>query len=99
MANSKQCCATWVELMIVAIVFTILGVCVYISLMNVPIRKENIAMESRTSAPRSASQSTSVSKTAINDPLQSVSFVPIERPTTPKIRFIKLITIDPEHMT
>ena len=94
MANSKQCYATWVELMIVAIVFTIIGVCVYISLMNVPIRKENITVESSTSTPRSVSQS--VSKTATNDPLRSVSFVPIQRPTTPKLRFIKLITINPE---
>jgi hypothetical protein len=101
MANSKQYCATWVELMIVAIVFTILGVCVYISLMNVPIRKENITVESSTSTPRSAShsvsQSTSVSKTAINDPLKYVSFVPIQQPTTPKTRLIKLIRIHPEH--
>jgi hypothetical protein len=73
----------------------------YLSMRNVPVQKENVTMESNTPAQSNMparSNTLTRSKMAANDPVQSVSFVPIQQPT-PKPRPLKLITINPEGST
>jgi len=95
MSNSKQCYATWFEVIIILIICTIIGAAMYLSMRNVPVQKENTTVESRTPA---QSNTPAQSKMAANDPVQSVSFVPIQQPT-PKSRPLKLIIIKPEGST
>jgi hypothetical protein len=92
MSNSKQCYATWFEVIIILIICTIIGAAMYLSMRNVPVQKENVTMESNTPV---RSNTPVQSKMAANDPVQSISFVPIQQPT-PKPRPLKLITINPD---
>jgi hypothetical protein len=105
MTHSKPV-ATCLEVIIITIICLLVGACFYISLQYNPAHNENTTKSiipiksvpvTTTSINPVASKSASISagstKTASID---TVSFVPIQQPTTPNMRTIKLITIDPE---
>jgi hypothetical protein len=101
MSHSKPN-ATCFEVIILTIICILIGACLYISLHDVPSRNENTtksiipikAVPLTTGSSKAVSSNTASSKAASID---TISFVPIQQPTTPKTQLIKFITIDPEH--
>jgi len=105
MSHSKPV-ATCLEVIIITIICLLVGACLYISLQYNPAQNENTTKSiipiksvplTTTSinpvASKSASITTGSTKTAS---IHTVSFVPIQQPTTPNTQTIKLITIDLE---
>jgi len=82
MTHSKPV-ATCVEVIIITIVCLLVGACLYISMQYNPAQNENTT---KSIIPIKSAPLTAAS-------IKTVSFTPIQQPTTPNIRMIKLITI------
>jgi hypothetical protein len=100
MVHSKPV-ATCLEVIIITIICLLVGACLYISLQYNPGQNENTTksiIPIKSAPVKTASKNTASSKTVSSNTasINAVSFVPIQRPTTPNMRTIKLITIDPE---
>ena len=104
MTHSKPV-ATCLEVIIITIICLLVGACFYISLQYNPAQNENTTksiIPIKSAPPKTASinagsnvaSSKSVSSNTAS--IHTVSFVPIQQPTPPNTRTIKLITIDLE---
>ena len=106
MTHSKPV-ATCIEVIIITIICLLVGACLYISLQYNPAQDENttksiipikpVPITSSSSNPALSKYASISAGSTKTESSNTVSFVPIQQPTTPNMRTIKLITIDPEH--